>query len=234
MESRLSAPCTTVSAWRVGSQVPPRSGSVVARCFPAADAIRYALSCWAGLSLFLDDGHVEIDCYTVERAIRTLALNRKNALFAGSDGGGKHWAVFASLVETCKLIGVEPLAYLADVITRIVEGHPHCRLDELLPWADPSTPKLQAVALERRGPGGSVRGCEQGPEQRLGLAQSFVGQHHRLGASTGSAMSPLAWRRPSTAQSKPFQAQRPSWSVSHKRASTASSMRSSSTAIQTV
>jgi hypothetical protein len=53
---------------------------------------------------------------------RAIALNRKNALFAGSDGGGEHWAVVASLIETCKLIGVEPQAYLADVITKLVNG----------------------------------------------------------------------------------------------------------------
>lgn len=111
-----------------------------------AEAIRYALSRWAGLSLFLDDGRVEIDSNTVERTIRPLALNRKNALFAGSDGGGEHWAVIASLIETCKLVGVEPQAYLTDVITRIVDRHPQRRLDELLPWAYPSTPTLQAVA----------------------------------------------------------------------------------------
>jgi len=111
-----------------------------------AEAIRYALSRWTGLSLFLDDGRVEIDSNTVERAIRPLTLNRKNALFAGSDGGGEHWAAIASLVETCKLIGVEPQAYLTDVITRIVEGHPQRPLDELLPWAYPSPSTLQAVA----------------------------------------------------------------------------------------
>ncbi|MGN8097490.1 transposase domain-containing protein, partial [Methylobacterium sp. 22177] len=81
-----------------------------------------------------------------ERAIRPLALNRKNALFAGSDHGGEHWAVIASLVETCKLVGVEPQAYLADVITRIVEGHPQRHLDDLLPWAYQPTPALKAVA----------------------------------------------------------------------------------------
>ena len=58
---------------------------------------------------------------------------RKNALFAGSDRGGSHWAVIASLVETCKLNGVDPQAYLGDVITRIVDGHPQSRLDDLLP-----------------------------------------------------------------------------------------------------
>ena len=92
-----------------------------------AEAIRYALSRWAGLACFLDDGRVEIDSNVVERAIRPIALNRKNALFAGSDGGGEHWASIASLIETCKLNGVDPHAYLADVITRIVAGHPQSR-----------------------------------------------------------------------------------------------------------
>ena len=100
-----------------------------------AVAIRYALTRWEGLNRFLDDGRVEIDSNIVERAIRPIALNRKNALFAGSDGGGDHWAVLASLIETCKLNGVDPQGYLADVITRIVQGHPNSRLDELLPWA---------------------------------------------------------------------------------------------------
>ncbi len=99
-----------------------------------AEAIRYALSRWAGLTLFLDDGRIEIDNNTVERSIRPIALNRKNALFAGSDGGAEHWAVLASLIETAKLNGVDPQAYLGDVITRIVRGHPQSRLDQLLPW----------------------------------------------------------------------------------------------------
>jgi transposase len=111
-----------------------------------AEAIRYALSRWQGLSRFVADGRLEIDSNVVERAIRPIALNRKNALFAGSDGGAEHWAVIASLIETCKLTGVEPHAYLADVITRIVNGHPNSRLDELLPWAYPSTQDLKAAA----------------------------------------------------------------------------------------
>jgi transposase len=111
-----------------------------------AEAIRYALSRWDGLTRFLDDGRIEIDSNVVERTIRPIALNRKNALFAGSDGGGEHWAVIASLIETCKLIGAEPQAYLADVITRIVNGHPNSRIDELLPWAYPAAPALKRVA----------------------------------------------------------------------------------------
>lgn len=119
--------------------------SLISQKTKLAEAIRYALSRWAGLCLFLDDGRIEIDNNTVERAIRPLALNRKNALFAGSDGGAQHWAVIASLIETCKITGVEPYAYLVDVITRIVNGHPQNRLDELLPWAY-SAGHLKAVA----------------------------------------------------------------------------------------
>ena len=100
-----------------------------------AEAIRYALGRWEGLTRFLDDGRIEIDSNIVERAVRPLALGRKNHLFAGSDGGAEHWAVLASLIETCKLNDVDPEAYLADVVTRIVGGHPMSRLDELLPWA---------------------------------------------------------------------------------------------------
>lgn len=111
-----------------------------------AEAIRYALSRWQGLTLFLDDGRVELDNNIVERSIRPLALTRKNALFAGSDGGAEHWAVIASLVETCKLNGVAPQPYLADVINRIVNGHPNSRIDDLMPWAYPAQLALSNVA----------------------------------------------------------------------------------------
>jgi hypothetical protein len=64
----------------------------------------------------------------------------------GSDGGGEHWAVIASLIGTCKLMGIEPHAYLADVITKIVNGHPNSQIDDLLPWAYPVAPALRDVA----------------------------------------------------------------------------------------
>ncbi len=99
-----------------------------------ADAVRYALARWQGLTRFVDDGTIEIDSNTVERSIRPIALTRKNALFAGSDSGAEHWAAIASLVETCKLNSIDPEAYLATTITRIVQGHPQSRLAELLPW----------------------------------------------------------------------------------------------------
>src|SRR5579864_8752411 len=114
--------------------------SLISQKTKLAEAIRYALSRWAGLSLFLDDGRIEIDNNVVERAIRPLALNRN------SDGGAEHWAVIASLIETCKLLAVEPNGYLADVITPIINGHPQTRLDDLMPWAYLTTQQLPAVA----------------------------------------------------------------------------------------
>jgi transposase len=74
-----------------------------------------------------------LDNSTVERAIRPIALGRKNHLFAGSDGGAARWAVVASLIATAKLNNVEPFAYLRDVLERMSSGHPMSRLD-LLPW----------------------------------------------------------------------------------------------------
>jgi hypothetical protein len=99
-----------------------------------ADAIRYALHHWDGLTLFLDDGRVELDTNNVERGIRPIVLNRKNALFAGHDQGAENWACIASLVETCKLHGVDPQAYFTDVLTKLVNLWPASRLDELMPW----------------------------------------------------------------------------------------------------
>jgi transposase len=100
-----------------------------------AQAIRYALNHWKGLILFLDDGRFELDTNIVERAMRPVALGRKNALFAGADSGGKHWAIVATLIQTAKLNHVEPLAWLTDVLKRIVSGRTkRNQLDTLLPW----------------------------------------------------------------------------------------------------
>jgi transposase len=99
------------------------------------EALAYGLNHWDGLTRFLDDGRIEIDTNTVERSIRGLALNRKNALFAGHDLGAENWATIASLVETCKLNAVDPLAWMTDVLTRLVNLWPASRIDELMPWA---------------------------------------------------------------------------------------------------
>jgi transposase len=89
---------------------------------------------WTGLTLILDDGRVEMDSNTVERTIRHIALNRKNALFAGSDDGGDNWAIIASLIETAKLNAVDPLAWLTDTLKRLARGHSSQELDQLMPW----------------------------------------------------------------------------------------------------
>lgn len=101
---------------------------------PIAEAIRYGTSHWQGLCRFLDDGRIEIDTNVVERSIRPIALSRKNALFAGSDEGGANWAIIASLIETTKLNGFDPHAWLTDTLTKLVNRWPAARIDELMPW----------------------------------------------------------------------------------------------------
>jgi transposase len=101
---------------------------------PTAEAIGYALRHWDGLKRFLEDGRIELDTNSVERAMRPVALSRKNSLFAGSDEGGENWACLASLIETCKLNGVNPQAYFEDLLTRLVNGWPQSSIDELMPW----------------------------------------------------------------------------------------------------
>ena len=98
------------------------------------EAIRYALTRWAGLSRFLDDGRVDLDSNAVERSIRPLALNRKNALFAGSDEGGDNWAVIATLIENCKLSGINPHTWLTQALGKLANGHPANSVGELMPW----------------------------------------------------------------------------------------------------
>jgi transposase len=98
------------------------------------EAIRYALTRWDGLSRFLDDGRIDLDNNAVERSIRPLALNRKNALFAGSDEGGDNWAVIATLIENCKLSGINPHTWLTETLIRLANGHPANSVGELMPW----------------------------------------------------------------------------------------------------
>jgi transposase len=125
-----------------------RSAAVVARLFELwetelprlsgksklAEAIRYAISRRAALERFLSDGRVEIDSNIVERAIRPQTITRKNALFAGSAGGGRTWATIATLLQTAKMNEVDPHAWLTQTLERIAQGWPISNIDQLMPW----------------------------------------------------------------------------------------------------
>lgn len=111
-----------------GDEWPLTSASDLAR------HIRYGLKRWEGLTRFLDDGRIEMDTNGVENAIRPIPLTRKNALFAGSDDGAKTWARIASLIGTCKLNGVDPEAYIAATLRKILDQHMQRDIDELMPW----------------------------------------------------------------------------------------------------
>lgn len=96
-------------------------------------AIRYALSRWRALTRYLDDGLIELDNSAAERALRAVALGRKNFLFAGSDSGGERAACLYSLLGSAKLNGLDPESYLREVLNRIAD-HPISRISKLLPW----------------------------------------------------------------------------------------------------
>ena len=109
---------------------------MLARLSPKSDttvAIRYALARWRALTRYLDDGTIEIDNSAAERALRAVALGRKNYLFCGSDAGGHSAAAIYSLIGTAKLNGVEPELYLQRVLEKIPDW-PISRISELLPW----------------------------------------------------------------------------------------------------
>lgn len=120
-----------------------------------AKAMRYTLNHWKGLNVFLEDGRVEIDNNTIERMHRIIAITRKNSLFAGAESGARSWAIFVSLIQTARLNGHDPFAYLKDVLERIVSGRTKAnQLETLLPWnwkpspeiAKPSEPLATAKA----------------------------------------------------------------------------------------
>ena len=98
-----------------------------------AQAMRYALSRWQGLTHYIRDGRIEIDNNAAERSIRGVAIGRKNYLFTGSDSGGNRAAAIYSLIETCKLNAIDPEAYFRDILARIAD-HKINRIAELLPW----------------------------------------------------------------------------------------------------
>lgn len=101
---------------------------------PLGEALSYIAKYWTRLALFLVDGSIVLDNNVVERTIRPIALNRKNALFAGHDAGAKNWSIIASLIETCKLNGVDPYAWLSATLHAFVANHKQNRINQLLPW----------------------------------------------------------------------------------------------------
>ena len=110
-------------------------------------AINYALGRWTQLVRYCDDGRLEIDNNAAERALRAVALGRKNYLFAGSNAGGERAAAMYSLIGSAKLNGIDPEAYLSHVLSRIAD-HPINRIDELLPWnVGPAHPTESAETL---------------------------------------------------------------------------------------
>jgi hypothetical protein len=126
-QARSAPVLAQLRAWLEGilTQVPRKSA--------LAEAVRYALGRWVALTRYVDDGRLEIDNNAAERALRAVALGRKNYLFAGSDAGGERAAAIYSLVGTAALNGLDPAAYLRHVLGCIAE-HPINRIEELLPW----------------------------------------------------------------------------------------------------
>ena len=125
-----SAAGRSSSSWRAGcaSNVPQLSSRS-----ETAKAIDYSLKRWTALTRFLDDGRLCMSNNAAERAVRCVAVGRNNWTFAGSDDGGHRAAAIYTLIETAKLNGIDPQAWLADVLARLPD-HPARRLDQLLPW----------------------------------------------------------------------------------------------------
>ena len=114
---------------------------ILARVLQSGDtakALRYVVKRWTTLTNFLVDGRIELDTNAIERCMRPITLQRKNALFAGHDLGAENWAAISSLIESCKLCGHNPHAYLTDVLTRLLERNDGDPIDDLLPgnWQD--------------------------------------------------------------------------------------------------
>ena len=130
---------TDLETW-LDAQLPSLSGKS-----PLAKAIRYALTRMKRLRPYLDNGHLELDNNTAERAMRSIALGRKNYLFVGSQNGGKAAAMAYTLIETAKLNGVDPHHWLADTLARIPD-YKITKLDDLLPWNQPGRRSVKDAA----------------------------------------------------------------------------------------
>lgn len=125
----VSAPIVT-DLFKLWQQTLPR----ISGKSKLAEALRYAIARRDIFERFLTDGLVELDSNIVERAIRPQTITRKNSLFAGSDGGGRTWATIATLLQTCKMNAVDPVAWLTQTLERIANHWPSAKLEHLMPW----------------------------------------------------------------------------------------------------
>jgi len=155
-QERIRPLVDKLHAWFTATAPRMMSGSAT------SDAMKYALKRWSGFTLFLDDGRIELDNNTAERAIRPVALQRKNALFAGHQLGAENWAAIFSLVETCKMLGHNPYAYIADVLARITARADTDSIDDLLPcWGGrlPTASRCARVSALQDSIKGAARGA---------------------------------------------------------------------------
>jgi transposase len=127
--SHLTPPLDFFTCKALGNRIAAHLGKV-----KTGRAIRYATSPREALRRFLFDGRVEIDSNIVERAMRPQTIKRKNALFAGSDGGGRTWATVATLLQTAKMNDVDPFAWLTQTLERLANRWPISQIENLMPW----------------------------------------------------------------------------------------------------
>src|SRR5205085_1835349 len=158
-----------------------------------AAAFRYMRARWAALVRCFDDGRLALDNNPAERALRCVAIGRKNDLFAGSDAGGRRAAAMYSLVESAKLNGLNPQHYLADVLARIAD-HPARRIHELLPWHWQPTPlslplKLASSPSAYCAPAAdrSVSLQQNGDSRHGEDNQPYAQKHHQIPATRSAS-----------------------------------------------
>jgi hypothetical protein len=139
--------------------------------------MRYAIRHWPGLVAFLDDGRIEMDSNTVERIIRLHTLTRKNSLFEGSDGGARHWSIAMTLIQTAKLNEIDPMAWLTDVLERVVSGRTKANeLHALLPrsWAASRQSEIPSLAAMKIAASTPRRLPQSSRMHTQGFSNSFV------------------------------------------------------------
>ena len=126
-QQRIKTIVAELESWMRGER------ARLSRHAEVAKAIDYMLKRWPSFTRFLDDGRICLTNNAAERALRGIGIGRKSWLFAGSDRGGERAAAMFTLIETAKLNGIDPQAWLTDVLGRIAD-HPASKLDQLLPW----------------------------------------------------------------------------------------------------